>query len=164
MTASMTGMTVEPSPIVPATPCVGFVIAMRARLITARGPPRQEWIIVSRWGGAGEHLSIARTRVAVAAGRGAPIHLAPRQTALAGLLRLPPVAGPATFLFAQDLPDEVRLAGQFAAVEGYVRLLGRAGALRLRAEGRCAVGANRAAWRVEAARGAWIGEFVESAG
>lgn len=160
----MIGMTAKSSGVVSATPGPGFVIAMRARLITAKGPPRHEWLIVSRWGTAGEHLSIARTRVPVRPGRTAPIHLAPRQTALANLLLLPPADGPRTFLFAHTLPAGVTLAGQFAPVEGYVRLHAPGGALRLHAEGRCAEGANRGPWRVEATRAAWIGEFVEAAG
>ncbi len=163
MAASIVGMTPKPAQIPSATPGHGFVIAMRARLTTAKGPPRPEWIIVSRWGAAGEHLSIARTQVPVLPGKTAPIHLAPRQTALAGLLRLPPAAGPATFLFARELPAAVTLAGHFAPAEGYVRLHGGGAALRLRAEGRCTVGVTRACWRVEAVRAAWIGEFIEGA-
>jgi hypothetical protein len=161
MAASIVGMAPKPTQIASATPGHGFVIAMRARLTTAKGLPRLEWIIVSRWGVAGENLSIARTRVPVLLGKAAPIHLAPRQTALAELLRLPPAAGPATFLFARELAGAVTLAGHFAPAEGYVRLLSGGAALRLRAEGRCAVGVNRACWRVEAARAAWIGEFIE---
>lgn len=133
---------------------------MRARLTTVKGPPWREWIIVSRWGTAGEYLSVARTRVPVRPGRAAPIYLAPRQTGLAALLRLPPIHGPPTFLFARELPPAVTLAGHFARADGYAQLHGGGADLRLRAEGRCAVGTN-CAWRVEAVRAAWIGEFIE---
>jgi hypothetical protein len=138
-------------------------MAMRAKLVTARRRPWYEWIIVSRWGPAGEHFSLGRTMVAVLPGKTAPIHLTPRQTALAGLLRFPSASGPPTFLFCQRRPPSVSVAGDFAPAEGYVRLHGSGRALRLRAEGRCVVGAIRSAWRVEAVRAAWIGEFVEGA-
>ena len=163
MAASIVGMTPKPVHIASGTPGHGFVVAMRGRLTAGNGPPRLEWIIVSRWGLAGGYLSIARTRVPVVPGKTAPIHLVPRQTALAELLRLPPAAGPATFLFARELPAAVTLAGDFAPAEGYVRLHGGGAGLRLRAEGRCAVAANGACWRVEAGRAAWIGEFIEGA-
>lgn len=136
---------------------------MRAKLTTAKGPPWHEWIIVSRWGTAGEHLSIGRTRVPALPGGTAPIQLMPHQTAMAALLRLPPASEPPIFLLAQSLPARIGVAGDFAPAEGYVRLQGRGATLRLRAEGRCVGRAIRAAWRVEAMRVAWVGEFVEGA-
>ena len=149
-------------PMRPGTTRNGFVVAMRAAITTAKGTPSWEWIIVSRWGAAGEHLSLGRTKVAAPPGKAAPIHLAPRQTALASLLRLPPVDGVPTFLLAQQLPASMRLAGDFAPVEGYVRLFGRGAGLRLTAEARCLGRAILSAWRLEATRAAWIGEFIES--
>jgi hypothetical protein len=146
-----------------AAPRLGFVVAMRARLISATGPACYEWIIVSRWGTGGEHLSIGRTRVPALRGKTAPIHLAPRQSALASLLRLPPAAAPPIFLFARRQPASVSVAGDFAPAEGYLRLHDRGAALRLRAEGRCVACSIRPAWRVEAVRVAWIGEFIEGA-
>jgi len=150
--------------IVPAAPQRGFVVAMRARLTATGAAGRREWLIVSRWGADGEHLSIAWTRVAARRGGAAPIQLAPYQTALAALLRMPPSGGASSFLFAQAAPDGMRLAGRFAPVEGYARLQGQGLSLRLWAEGRCTTGPRRGAWRIEAARGAWIGEFIEQAG
>jgi len=96
-------------------------------------------------------------------GTSAPIDLMPRQTALAGLLRMAPVSGPRTFLFTQQKPICLSVAGDFAPVEGYVRLHGVGAMPRLRAEGSCIAGTPRSAWRVEAVRAAWIGEFIESA-
>ena len=72
------------------------------------------------------------------------------------LLRLPPAAGPPGFLFAQRQPAAVSVAGG-------VRLHGSGVGLRLRAEGRCGTGTTRPAWRVEAVRIAWIGEFIDAA-
>jgi hypothetical protein len=66
-------------------------------------------------------------------------------------------------LFAQRRPASVSVAGAFAPAEGYVRLLGLGAASRLRAEGRCVAGEISSAWRVEAVRVAWIGEFIEGA-
>ena len=53
------------------------------------------------------------------------------------------------------------VAGDFAPSEGYVRLYGRGTGLRLFAEARCVGRAILSAWRVEAARVAWVGEFIE---
>jgi hypothetical protein len=147
----------------PAAPCTGFVMAMRAKLTTEEGSAGYEWIIVSRWGAAGEHVSLGRTKVPVLSGETAPIHLTPCETALAGLLRLPPASGPPTFLFRARRPACVSVAGAFAPARGYLRLRGHGASLRLRAEGSCAAGAIRSAWRVEAVRVAWIGEFIENA-
>jgi hypothetical protein len=155
-------MTLSPQLPLPAAPRNGFVVAMRARVTTAKRQPWYEWIIVSRWGSEGEHLSIARTKVPALHGKSAPIHLMPRQTALAGLLPMSPVPGPRTFLFTQQKPISFSIAGDFTPVEGQVRLHGAGATPRLHAEGRCLAGAMRSAWRVEAARAAWIGEFIES--
>jgi len=149
-------------PVPPVAPRNGFVVAMRAAVTTAKGKPTWEWIIVSRWGAAGEYLSIGRTRVAAPSGKPAPIQLAPRQTALASMLRLPPADGALTFLLTQHLPASMSVAGDFAPAEGYVRLAGHNGGLRLSIEGRCVGRAILSAWRVEAARAPWIGEFLEN--
>lgn len=139
-------------------------MAMRAKLTIADGSSWYEWLIASRWGAAGEYLSVGRTMVPALADMTAPIHLAPRQTALARLLPLPSAAGLSSFLFIHRLPESVSVAGDFAAAEGYVRLHGRGATLRLRAEGRCrAADATDAGWRVAAVRRAWIGEFIEGA-
>jgi len=149
-------------PMTAATSRTGFVVAMRAEVTTAKGEPVWEWIIVSRWGTAGEHLSLGRTRVAAVPGKPAPIQLAPRQTALASLLRLPQLDGAPTFLLTQRLPASMSVAGDFGPAEGYVRLYGRGASLRLTAEGRCVGRAILSAWRVEATRAPWIGEFIEN--
>ncbi|HUN39126.1 MAG TPA: hypothetical protein VMU81_02430 [Acetobacteraceae bacterium] len=147
------------------SPRTGFVVAMRATIVTAKGEPASEWLIVSRWGAAGEHLSIGRTKVAAPPGKPAPIQLAPKQTSLASMLRLPSAPdGAPTFLFAQRLPASMSLAGDFSPAEGYVRLHGRGTGLRLMLEGRCVGRAILSAWRVEATREPWIGEFIEHCG
>src|SRR5581483_3569868 len=110
--ASMAVMPSKPQNLPPPASRNGFVVAMRAKILTARDSPWQEWIIVSRWGSGGEHLSISRTRVSAAPGV-APIQLAPRQTALAGLLRLPADGVPATFLLVQAVPGSISIAGDF---------------------------------------------------
>lgn len=138
-------------------------MAMRAKLTITNGSSWHEWLIVSRWGAVGEYLSVGRTKVPALADMTAPIHLAPRQTALAALLPLPSAVGRATFLFVRRLPASVSAAGDFAPAEGYARLHGRGAALRLRAEGRCVTDTGHSGWRAEAVRGAWIGEFIEGA-
>jgi hypothetical protein len=57
----------------------------------------------------------------------------------------------------------MRVAGAFAPTEGYLRLQGRDSKLQLQSEGRCVGRAVCPAWRVEAARVRWIGEFIEAA-
>lgn len=163
MAASIVAMASIPKHPAPGAPHHGFVMGMRARLTTTWSPAWDEWIIVSRWGEAGEHLSVGRTKIPALPGQDAPIDLTPRQTALASLLRLPFDSGPPTFLFVQRQPVSVSVAGRFASAEGYVRLHGRDARSRLRAEGRCLAGASRPAWHIEAVRVAWIGEFIEGA-
>ncbi len=138
-------------------------MAMRARLTITGRPPWEEWIIVSRWGEAGEHLSVGRTRVPALPGQEAPIDLRPRQTALASWSRSPLGSGPPAFLFVRRQPASVSVAGRFAPVEGHVRLYGDDAMPRLRARGRCLAGVSGSAWYIEAARVPWIGEFVEGA-
>jgi len=62
------------------------------------------------------------------------------------------------------LPASMSLAGDFAPAEGYVRLHGRGTGLRLISEGRCVGRAILSAWRVDAAREPWVGEFIENGG
>jgi hypothetical protein len=156
----MTAMAFAPK--LSVRPAVGFVVVMRAKLTMTTRPPWQEWFIVSRWGRDGDHLSIARTFVSVARARVAPIQLTPRQTALADLLRLPDASALPTFLLTQSRPDCTTMAGDFAPAEGYVRLFGSRSAPRLRAEGCCAGHDRRLAWRIEAVRAPWVGEFIEA--
>jgi len=155
-----------------AAPRGGFVMAMRANLMTTRRPPWVEWLIVSRFGAKGEHLSIARARGSVLAPDLAPeladdvppIDLTPHETALARLLRFPSGSGVPTFLFVRRKPVSFSVAGDFVPVEGYARLHRLKDGLRLRAEGRCVSGGKRCAWRADAVRVAWLGEFSEGAG
>jgi hypothetical protein len=142
-------------------PNQGFVVAMQAKLTIEHQPPHDEWIIVSRWGKIGDFLSIARTLVRVTPGMPSPVQLMPRLITLSILLRLPSASGRSTFLLAQRLPARITVAGDFVPAEGYVRLGGRGRALRLLAEGRCTRRTDRSAFRVEAVRGFWIGEFIE---
>jgi hypothetical protein len=146
----------------------GFVVAMRAKVTSGGQKPCCEWLIVSRWGAMGEYLSIGWTKVRASPAGAAPIHLAPSRTALARRLRLPPAATQATFLLAQRCPAAMSLAGDFAAAEGYVQLQGRGAFLRLHAEGHWVPGDGSTrlkcrAWRIQAVRATWIGEFIESA-
>jgi hypothetical protein len=140
----------------------GFVVAMRAKLTPAEQPPWHEWIVVSRWGAAGEHLSIARTFVPALPDEMAPIRLQPRQTALALLIDEPSAASLSTFVLAPQLPSRVTVAGNFAPAAGRIRLHGRGTALRLRTARHCTGHAIQPSWRIDAMRVPWIGEFIES--
>ena len=143
--------------------CPGFVVAMRAKLIAESYPETQEWLIVSRWGTGGEHLSMAWTALTAVAGD-APIGLMPRQTALAiqdggacsGLRT--------TFRLASALPDRLSVAGAFVPAQGYIRLYGEGPRLHIRSEGTCTRSGIRDPWHIEADRASWIGEFVEAQG
>jgi hypothetical protein len=133
---------------------------MRARLTTTRRVPWCEWIIVSRWGVVGEHLSVGRTKAVAETGRAAPIHLVPRETALADLLRLPFAPCRPTFMFRQSRCEADTVAGRFVSVTGSVRLCGDDSTLRLSAEGRRDEGTATLDWRLDALREAWLGEFI----
>jgi hypothetical protein len=129
-------------------PCArsrGFVVAMRAKLINAYYPDRFEWVIVSRWGTEGEHLSIGWTHEPALAGE-APLHLSPNQTSLAVLPRET----------AAETP-----AGEFLPAEGYVRLYGAGLSLRVRVKGQCLSCTVPSTWQIEATRAAWLGVFIE---
>jgi hypothetical protein len=144
------------------TRSLGFVVAMRAKLTNTPHPPCFEWVIVSRWGTGGEHLSIGWTAQPALSGE-APINLAPVKTSLA--LRPPQTAAdtPAMFILAPALPNEITVAGDFLPAEGYVHLYGRGAKLRVSLKGLCLSCPVRSYWEVEAARAAWLGEFIEPA-
>jgi hypothetical protein len=133
---------------------------MRAKLINATRPSLYEWLIVSRWGSHGENLSISWTFLPAHPG-GAPLHLAPRQTALAVSPERASGWVPETFVLIPSLPERARVAGDFVPAEGYVHLYGGGMKPRLRSEGKCLDRHLRPAWHVVAARVAWIGEFLE---
>lgn len=162
----------------------GFVIAMAANIgFAACFLPRRilrrkrEYLIVNRWGGNGELLSVARTEVKVSHGPGAPIELTPRWTWLA-LLTLDADVGSGTrFRLLSELPAATTIAGHFIPARGQVRLTGPMERLHLALEGldahclrrsarpvacRDEAGRRRAedAWQIEADRVPWSGEFV----
>jgi hypothetical protein len=144
-------------------PCArsrGFVVAMRAKLINAYYPDRFEWVIVSRWGTEGEHLSIGWTHEPALAGE-APLHLSPNQTSLAVLPRETAAETPAVFQLAPTRPNEITVAGEFLPAEGYVRLYGAGLSLRVRVKGQCLSCTVPSTWQIEATRAAWLGEFIE---
>jgi hypothetical protein len=115
---------------------LGFVVAMRAKLINAPHPPCFEWVIVSRWGAGGEHLSIGWTAQPALPGE-APIHLAPCKTSLAVRPHQTAADTPATFLLAPALPNEITVAGDFVPAEGFVHLYGSGAMLRVQLKGLC---------------------------
>jgi hypothetical protein len=170
--ASIASMTPEPIDFQPTpgqpTPglCRGFVVAMRAKLIGLAapfpgGPSPCEWMIVSRWGMDGKYVSISWTSVPADPGE-APIHLKPRQSALAiGDDKSLP-GDWANFLLAPSLPEGITVAGAFVPAEGYVRLCGNSLGLRMRSDGRCLIPDLRSAWHVNARRAPWIGDFIDA--
>lgn len=163
----------------------GFVVAMQAVIELApydepmhRVSTRTEWLIVSRWGGNGEFLSLSRTGV-MRDSLTAPDGLQPRTTFL-GIL-LPPVAAEAdSFLMVRHLPAGILVAGAFAPSDGYARLAAGDSPLSLTAAGRYAHSrgayqgqrmlhdiphppphaASAFAWHVTAVRRPWSGEFL----
>jgi hypothetical protein len=144
---------------------------------------RREWLIVSRWGPEGEYLTLSSTRATPDAISPAPIGLAPRSTCLGVLLSEGPEDPISTFLLVRRLPPDVTVAGTFSPADGFVRLYGPVGAMRLTGSARYAhsIGWSKAgpicgdvpdpapnargaaAWHIEATRRAWDGEFVEQA-
>lgn len=152
-----------PAPSSPTAPLAqGFVIAMRARVTTMDALPADEWIIVSRWAPHGACLSIARTFMPAPPTLPAPLDLMPRRTAWASLL-LPQIGiREATFLLERSHPAATSIGSAFVAADGYVRLRGCAGAMRLLAEGRRVDGSPQEMFRFEAAQGPWIGEFIDA--
>jgi hypothetical protein len=138
----------------------GFVVAMRAKLINTPHPARFEWVIVSRWGEAGERLSIGWTAAPALSGE-APINLTPNATSLAVCPPETAADTPATFHLAPSLPEQVTVAGSFVPAKGYVRLYGTGAKLRVQLKGLCLSCAVHSIWHVEAIRAAWLGEFIE---
>jgi hypothetical protein len=169
----------------------GFVVAMAANTTFGEydRPSRivrraKAWLIVSRWGPAGEYLSIASTQEAADFGTTAPVGLTPKCTSVGFLLSQKDGGAESTFLLFRRLPTDTVVAGSFFPTDGYARLTHRAGRIRLMAEGRYAhglddpqtppVGADRRplpcnggvafAWHVDAVQYPWSGEFVEPVG
>lgn len=144
----------------PSSRTPGFVVAMRARLVDDVSPFRREWVIVSRWGADGMYLSVGWTMMPAVPGE-APIHLRPRQTAVAVQRSDPFARAPVVFEFVAALPPGLTAAGDFIPAEGHVQLYGSRERLRVRSRGQCLRPELRAAWRFEANRAVWIGEFIE---
>jgi hypothetical protein len=144
-------------------PTAGFVVAMRARLITPGAAARFEWIIVSRSGKDGELLLISWTSLSASSGK-APFLLVPQRTALATAPgRLTGVV-PATFLLTPLLPVGVLVAGVFLPARGYVKLFGTKPNLRVQSVGRGLHPNLQSGWRMDARRVEWFGEYFEDAG
>jgi hypothetical protein len=163
----------------------GFVVAMQAVIELApydepmhRLGSSTEWLIVSRWGGNGEFLSLSRTGV-VRDGIAAPDGLQPRTTFVGILLPALDVPEVSGFLMVRHMPPGITVAGTFAPSDGYARLSFTETALTLAAAGRYAhsrggyegrrmlhdipdpppQAASAFAWRVTATRRPWSGEF-----
>jgi hypothetical protein len=166
----------------------GFVVAMAAEIDVARyeQPTRilrriKRWLVVSRLGPDGEHLTVSEGGIISDATNGAPIGIQPTKT-LFGIL-LSEDKGNCTFILARKQPDRMPLAGMFFPAEGYVHLHGPIEALRLQAEGRHAHSHGRhegreirtyiadpapnakfaMAWHINAMRKPWPGEFIPRA-
>ena len=168
----------------------GFVVAMAADTEFAEFDKPSHivrrakgWLIVSRWGPAGEFLSISSTQEVADPGAMAPVGLTPKCTSIGFLLSQTDDRSESNFLLVRRLPTDTVVAGSFFATDGYARLTRRAGRFRLSAEGRYAhglddlqtppVGADRRslpcnggaafAWHIDAVQRPWSGEFVEQA-
>lgn len=144
----------------------GFVVAMRARIadLPADRPFQRahaadgDWLIVSRWGGDSEYLTISSTArpgaprapgTTLAGGEAgvldgqpdptegaAPEGLHPHRTWF-GVLTPDQTSLDSVFLLNRSLPKDVPVAGRFTPAEGYVRLTsGPDGSLQLVAVGR----------------------------
>ena len=134
--------------------CKGFVIAMRARIANVpfdrpflcQGALDADWLIVSRWGGQAEYLTVssaddrpesaaAGTTMTIAGGEAGPLGVAtaggpeaapaglhPRRTWF-GVLAPGEGSRESVFLLNRSLPKDVPVAGRFAPAEGFVRLI-----------------------------------------
>ena len=169
-------------------PYVGFVVAMAAEVGTAKYErpsrilrTRNEWLIVSRWGGNGEYLTLSNTRVGPDRLARAHIGLTPRSTCLGVLLSEQEQDLATTFLLVRRLPPDITVAGIFSPADGFVQLRGSVEKMRLTGSARYAhsIGWHKsgpvcgdvpdpppnahgaAAWHVDAVRRPWDGEFVE---
>ncbi|MFI5011935.1 MAG: hypothetical protein ACHQAY_06280 [Hyphomicrobiales bacterium] len=165
----------------------GFVLAMSANIAlsdyakpAAIHTRTREWIVVSRWGGDGEYLSISTTGECDENADLAPGGLKPHNTLLGILVSECPDTPTSAFLLVRQRLQSVHLAGIFFPAEGYVHLEGPAGTLRLSARARYshsrgwengrevlkdvpdpAPGAAEAmAWHIEAERRCWIGDLI----
>jgi hypothetical protein len=164
----------------------GFVVAMAADIDLAsyERPSRivrrvRRWLIVSRLGSDGEHLTISDTGPLANAPAGAPIGLKPAHTLL-GVLLSQDGNGDCVFLLSRQRPQLLQTAGTFFPADGYARVTGCLDELHLRAQGRHAHSRGRRsgqdvrkdvpdpapdarfalAWHIHAERRPWTGEFI----
>jgi hypothetical protein len=141
-------------------PTIGFVVAMRARLLIPRARARFEWIIVSRSGQHGERLLISWTSLS-ASSEEPPLDLVTHQTALA-IGQGPLISSRSmTFLLCQSLPEGVLVAGDFLPARGYVKLYGTRPNLRVQSVGRSLKPKLHPDWRTDAKRVMWFGEYFD---
>lgn len=168
----------------------GFVAAMAATVSLADYEKPTEiirstrrWTIVSRFGPCNEYLTVSVADPIEYEQAEPPIGLAPARTVLGILLSESERDSESMFLLVRQLPREIEIAGNFFPTEGYARLEGTLGTLRLRSEGRAvhsyeslalddthidvgdpAAGVARAmGWHIEAIRRPWAGEFFAAA-
>ena len=163
--------------------CKGFVVAMRARIrhlpfdrpFLPDGQPAPDWLIVSRWGGHAEYLTISsavrpsdRPCDLPEEAEAAPVGLHPRRTFFGVLAPEEPGGGEAMFLLNRCLPPGVPVAGRFAPAEGYARLrTAEDGTLRLVAVAREVPPEappsppDQQAWMLTAEHCPWAGEFLD---
>jgi hypothetical protein len=139
----------------------GFVLAMRAKLISAAPLPAQfEWVIVSRWGSEGEHLALGWTMLPALPGE-PPIQLVPCRTSLAHAVN-PHEAGIRTSFELASSPGENTVAGDFVPAKGHVRLFGEGSDLQMVSKGKSLRPDLHPSWQLQAVREHWFGEFIES--
>ncbi|SDR42531.1 hypothetical protein SAMN05444161_3790 [Rhizobiales bacterium GAS191] len=165
----------------------GFVLAMSAHIaMSDYAKPAaihtriHEWIVVSRWGGEGEYLSISTAGQCGADEDLAPGGLRPNNTLLGLLVADASDQPQSTFLLLRQPPPSMQLAGTFFPAEGYVHLEGPAGKLRLSARARYShsrgwengrqilkdvpdpapAAPEAMAWHIEAERRCWIGDLI----
>jgi hypothetical protein len=167
----------------------GFVVAMAAEIDLARYEQPtsilrriRRWLVVSRLGPDGGHLTLSESGVLSHTPNEAPIGIQPTKT-LVGILLSEGEGATCTFILARKRPDGLQLAGTFFPAEGYVHLLGPIDSLRLQAAGRHAHSRGRhegrevrnyiadpapnsklaIAWHINATRKPWPGEFIPRA-
>jgi hypothetical protein len=165
----------------------GFVLAMSANLaVSDYSKPfaihtrTREWLVVSRWGGEGEYLSISTAGERAENSQTAPGGLKPHNTLLGLLVSDSSDEPTSTFLLVRQPPQLVQLAGIFFPADGYAQLQGPAGRLRLRARARYSHSRGWAngreilkdvpdpapaapeamAWHIDAERRSWIGDLI----
>ena len=165
----------------------GFVLAMSAQIAmsdyakpSAIHTRIHEWIVVSRWGGEGEYLSISTAGECAVGADLAPGGLRPCNTLLGILVADASDQPQSTFLLVRQRPPSVPLAGTFFPADGYVVVDGPAGRLRLSARARYShsrgwengrqvlkdvpdpapEAPEAMAWHIEAERRSWIGDLI----